>query len=171
MKLIVMGYKRHGKDAVCEILEKYFNLSYTSSSWYCCKKFIFEELRYIHNYATPEECFEDRVNHRQYWYESIRDYNQKDRARLGKEIFANHDVYCGIRDLEELKAIKAAGLVDYVVWVDGSGRLPPEDGNSMNISIDESDLVLDNNGIENLLRGKVDCLYFTLSELILHRTG
>jgi hypothetical protein len=171
MKLIVMGYKRHGKDAVCELIKARHGKTFTSSSWFCCKKFIFDELKNIHNYDTPEECFEDRVNHRQYWYESIRNYNSKDRARLGRDIFAIHDVYCGIRDLQELDAIKAAGLVDYVIWVDASGRLPPEDLSSMNISTKHADMYINNNGIEHDLPEQVDMVMKTAIEALYYRNG
>ncbi|URC15224.1 dephospho-CoA kinase [Paraglaciecola Antarctic GD virus 1] len=160
MKYIVFGHKRHGKDAVCELLAEWSGMTHMSSSWYCCKKFIFEDMRLDHNYESPEECFNDRNNHRQYWYESIRNYNKDDRARLGKEIFAEHDIYCGIRDQEEFDAIKAAGLFDAAVWIDASRRLPPEEGNSMNLGPESADVILNNNEEEPLLLAEVIKVFF-----------
>jgi hypothetical protein len=154
MKLIFFGFKEHGKDTACEYLENVYGVSFSSSSWYACKTFLFNQIKGRLGYKTPEECFEDRRNHRPLWYEAIRDYNRKDRARMGKEIFASHAIYCGIRDNEEFQALTSQGIFDHAIWVDASDRLPPEDESSMNVSRAEADWVIDNNGTrEDLHRG------------------
>ena len=53
-KLLVIGHGRHGKDTVCEILEKNYNYSFESSSRFCSKLFIYNDLKekygYLYNY-------------------------------------------------------------------------------------------------------------------------
>lgn len=146
MKFIIFGYKRHGKDTACEILGKVFGLDYAASSEFACEKFLFKQLQSSHGYTNMKECFEDRHNHRALWFDAIRDYNTPDLARLGKEIFAENDIYCGIRNKEEFDSLKSAGYFDLAIWVDASDRLPPEDASSMTLSAADADIVISNNG-------------------------
>ncbi len=153
MKMIIFGFKEHGKDTACEYLEEKYGISFSASSWHACKTFLFDQIKDRFGYQTHEECFEDRRNHRQLWYEAIRDYNREDRARMGREIFAANVIYCGIRDREEFEALKSEGAFDLAVWVDAGKRLPPEDSTSMNLTVRDSDRVIDNNGtLEDLYR-------------------
>ncbi|NLC22482.1 MAG: hypothetical protein GX771_11335 [Halomonadaceae bacterium] len=146
MKLIIFGHQRHGKDTVCEYLEAEYGLTFSASSMFACRLFLYEQIKDRFGYASLEECFEDRVNHRQLWYEAIRDYNATDRARLGKAIFAEHDVYCGIRDREEFECLKREGQFDLAIWIDASQRKPLESTASMTLTRDDADLVINNNG-------------------------
>lgn len=148
MKLIVFGYKRHGKDTTCEFLEQKFGLGFRSSSYFACEEFIFDLLKDEHGYASIDECFEDRVNHRELWYNLIRDYNKEDRTRLGRGIFQVAPVYCGIRDRDEFEALKKKRLFDVSVWIDASERLPDEDESSMNLNKKDADFIITNNGSE-----------------------
>jgi hypothetical protein len=62
------------------------------------------EARYGLVYDSEEDCFEDRVNHRKAWYDLIYEYNRSDNGRPGKlarKLFAEYDIYVGIRDREE----------------------------------------------------------------------
>lgn len=147
MKYIFTGFKEHGKDTACEIVEEYYGLTSISSSWFACKKFIFERLKDVYDYLTIEECFADRVNKRNVWYQLIREYNAEDKTRLGRELFEEYNIYNGIRDKEELDAlVELYGDQITVVWIDAIKRKPPEDTDSMNITMDDCDLVIDNNG-------------------------
>lgn len=145
MRLIVFGHQRHGKDTACEYLWAHFDLSFVSSSFFACDRFIFDQMKDEHGYRTVDECFNDRINHRDTWYNAIRSYNDGDRTRLGREIFDSHDVYCGIRDRDEFYALKAAGLVDLAIWIDASDRLPPEGSGSMNLTREDADIIVSNN--------------------------
>ena len=146
MKILVLGYGRHGKDTVCDILNQRFGLEFQSSSEFCAKLFIYDELKDKYGYKTYMDCYNDRHNHRAEWYTMIHDYCKDDLARLGRNIFAAHDIYCGLRNKDEMVAMKAEGVYDYSVWVDRSQHLPPEDVSSMNITKDMADFVIDNNG-------------------------
>ena len=144
-KLLIISHKRWGKDTMVEILRDEFNLKFISSSQAASDIFIFDTLKDKYGYKTPEECFEDRVNRRQEWYELICEYNKEDKTRLAKKILEKANVYVGMRDRREIEDCIKIGLFDLIVWVDASKRLPKEDKESFNIDISCADVIIDNN--------------------------
>ena len=150
MKLIIAGHGEHGKDEVCKLLEER-GLSFTSSSEFASDLFIFDALKDKYGYKTSKECFEDRRNHRTEWYDLICEYNREDPARLARAIFAEFDVYAGIRNHIELRAAKEEGLYDTEIWVDASDRVIAESTDSNKLTEEECAHKLNNNGpLENL---------------------
>lgn len=118
-------------------------------------------------YATIEECFEDRVTdvNRVVWFNLISAWNTPDKTRTAKTMFdEGHDIYVGMRARDEYEACMAAELFDHVIWVDASDRLPPEQGGSMELTKEDADIFIDNNGPEELLPGKVEGLRQFLAE-------
>jgi len=165
MKLIITGYKRHGKDTVCEYLRDYGGFTFTSSSWYACNKFLFAALKDKYGYDSVQACFDDRDNHRQEWFEAINAYNTPDLSRLVREIFCENDIYCGLRNRDEFVSAREDGLVDLAIWVDASGRKPPESASSMTLRQEDTDLTIDNNGTLEALYARLDVLILTLREM------
>tara|TARA_B110000977_G_scaffold97831_1_gene128797 strand:- start:4925 stop:5494 length:570 start_codon:yes stop_codon:yes gene_type:complete len=145
LKLLVVGHGRHGKDTVCEILRDNMGYSFESSSQFCSKKFIFNNLKDKYGYKLEEECYTDRHNHRAEWYDAICEYNAEDPATLGREMFHEYDIYCGLRNKAEFFAMKNSGVFDYAIWVDRSDHLPPEAKDSMSIEQWMTDYTIDNN--------------------------
>jgi len=160
-KLLVIGHGRHGKDTVCEILRDHYGYSFESSSKFCSRLFIFDMLEDKYGYADEEQCYADRHNHRQEWYEAICDYNVPDASRLGREIFKEHDIYCGLRNKKEFHAMKNTDVFEYAIWVDRSDHLPPEAKTSMSLEQWMADYTIDNNG-------SLEELEFNISQLIKH---
>jgi hypothetical protein len=144
-KLLLVGNMRHGKDSFAEILNQEFGYTFESSSQAAANIFLYDLLKDKYNYQTPEECFEDRINHRQEWYEAICEYNKDDKAKLAKGILKRSDCYVGMRDWEEIDECKRQGLFDIIIWVDASERLPHEDASSFNITKDCADIIIENN--------------------------
>jgi hypothetical protein len=163
-KLLVIGHGRHGKDTVCEILRDTYKYSFESSSQFCSKLFIYDMLKDEYGYKNEQECYADRHNHRAEWYNAICDYNVPDAARLGREIFKAHDIYCGLRNKREFFAMKNTGVFDYAIWVDRSDYLPPEAKDSMSLEPWMADYHIDNNGT-------LEDLHFWVKDLMsyLHR--
>jgi hypothetical protein len=162
-KLLVIGHGRHGKDTVCEILRDKYGFSFESSSQFCSKLFIFDMLKDKYGYYNEEECYADRHNHRAEWYDAICNYNVPDAAKLGREIFKAHDIYCGLRNKREFFAMKNTGVFDYAIWVDRSMHLPLESADSMSLEQWMADYTIDNNSdLQNLEFNTTQLLSFIL---------
>lgn len=145
-KLLVVGHGRHGKDTVCELLRDYYGYTFESSSKFCSQLFIFDLLKHKYKYISESQCYEDRHNHREEWFNAICAFNEQDGSRLGKEIFKYFDTYCGLRNKKEYYAMKNSKVFDYVLWVDASDRKPLEPKNSMTLEPWMADYIIDNNG-------------------------
>jgi len=154
-KLLIIGHARHGKDTFAELLNEEFGLTFESSSVSASKIFLYDALKEKYGYKTPEECFEDRVNHRAEWKQMIFDYNKDDRAKLAKKILEKSDCYVGMRDREEIAESKKQGLFKLIIWVDASERLPLEPADSFNIDKSCADFIVDNNGTLEEFKTKV----------------
>jgi hypothetical protein len=144
-KLMIIGHARHGKDTVCEMLRDKFNFKFSNSSLFCATHVIFDQLKDIYNYSSAVDCYNDRHSHRALWHTLIHEYCKDDPARLGREIFKQNHIYCGLRDSTEFYAMKNQHIFDYAIWVDRSRFLPPEDRSSMNLEAHMADFVIDNN--------------------------
>jgi len=158
LKLLIIGHGRHGKDTVCEILRDKYGYSFESSSQFCSKLFIYNDLKEKYGYANEEECYADRHNHRVEWYNAICDYNVPDPARLGREMFNVYDIYCGLRNKKEYHAMRNTKVFDYAIWVDRSDYLPLESKDSMSLEQWMADYTIDNNGTLEDLQFNVDQL-------------
>jgi len=162
-KLLIIGHGRHGKDTVCDILRDNYGFRFQSSSEFCARKFIYNELKQKYGYADYGQCYADRHNHRSEWYDMIHAYCQDDYARLGRDIFAENDIYCGLRNKAEFHAMRNTGVFDHCIWVDRSDHAPPEPRDSMNLEIWMANHVIDNNGdLENLRRNTCDLADYLL---------
>jgi len=163
---MLLGYARGGKDTVADILCSTFGLHKEDSSRFAGRQIMvpyFESIG-IH-YPDFEACYADRVNHRPEWFEQIKEYNKNDEARLAREIYANSDIYVGIRRKEEFEAIKKEGLFQYSIWVDRSKHVPPEPTTSNTMTKDMADYVIDNNGTMEQLVTRTRSLYVDLVSL------
>ena len=160
-KLLVVGHGRHGKETVCELLENY-GYTFKSSSKFCSELFIFDDLKNKYGYKDEEECYNDRHNHRTEWYNMIHDYCRDDLARLGRNLFAKHDIYCGLRNKREFFAMQNEEIFDYAIWVDRSDHCHLEPASSMTIEQWMCNYTIDNNGDLARLKKNVDILMRTI---------
>jgi len=154
-RLLILGSARHGKDTFAEILNEQFGLKFKSSSQAAADIFLYDALKDKYGYTTPEQCFEDRVNHRAEWKQMICDYNKDDRAKLAKEILKTSNAYVGMRDKEEINECMRQGLFDLIIWVDATGRLPEEPASSFDIDKSCADIIIENNETFEVFKEKV----------------
>lgn len=143
-KIMVMGYARHGKDTVAELLTTMYGLTFVSSSLFCAENIIMPLLGHL--YKDVQECFDNRGNRRAEWFNAIDNYNRPDASALGRAIYEEHDIYCGIRSRREFNALKNSRMFDIAVWIDRSDHLPPEGRDSCTVAAWMADYVIDNNG-------------------------
>lgn len=150
MKLMILGHARHGKDTVADIIAKHYGLSHKSSSMWAARKVMmpaFEKEKGL-IYHNALQCFEDRGNHRSFWYDKITAYcrDAKDLTRTTREIFEEVDMYVGCRDSAQLHQARCVGLFTYAIWVDRSRVHSAEPASSNTIEPWMCDYVIDNNG-------------------------
>ncbi len=157
-KILIIGLGRHGKDTVAEYLNVKYGMSFTSSSMFAAEKFIYGSLKEVLGYGTFQECYCDRHNWRELWYQLIKAYNIKDKARLVKDVLdSGYDIYVGLRDDKELYEAKKQILFDWVLWVDAEERLGvTEDSSSCKVTPSDADKVIYNNGSLEELHHEVD---------------
>lgn len=151
--ICIIGSMRAGKDTTAEIIRDLYGYTFESSSVAASKIFIYDVLKGKYGYTSPEECFEDRVNHRTEWHDMICDYNKEDKARLAKEILASSDMYVGMRSNAEIEECLKQGLFDLVIGV-YDPRKPEEPSSSFDINLwEKSDIIIPNAGtIGGLIR-------------------
>lgn len=158
MKILVVSLGRFGKDTLCEIVKQKFGIEFISSSHYMLEKIVYPSLKDKYGYTSEEECYEDRVNHREEWFNLIDNYNKEDYSRLAKNILTENDIYCGMRCVKQFNASRH--LFDIVIWVDAEKRLGiTEDESSMTITKDMADIIIDNNGTLEDFENKVTKLF------------
>lgn len=156
--IAIIGYSGHGKDTLAKTIQKIYGLSWTSVSHFAVKSFIFTELKHKYNYLSEKECYDDRINHREEFYNLIRGYNNNDKSRIIKEISLQYDMVVGIRDMYELYDGIAQGVITRTIGVYCPQKLiDPFSEMSIDVFRD-SDMVIGNpKGINHLdrLEGKV----------------
>ena len=106
--------------------------------------------------------YTDRHNHRTEWYNMIHNYCKDDLAKLGRNLYAKHDIYCGLRNKREFFAMQNEEIFDCAIWVDRSDHLPSEDPSSMSIEQWMCNYTIDNNGDLKRLEKNVEVLMKTI---------
>ncbi len=146
MKLLIIGYARHGKDSAAEILAIQHGFKFISSSEFVGREVIWPEWGKS-RYDTFQEMYDDRVNCRKNWFQMISIWNTPDKARTARAILERgYDMYVGMRARDEFEASLLAGLFDHIVWVDRSLNLKEETTSSNELVAADATYILDNNG-------------------------
>jgi hypothetical protein len=140
-KLLIIGHGRHGKDTAGDLLAPYGFRKVSSSEFAACKA-VFPLVSDL--YPDWRAAYADRHNHRDLWFHAIRAYNLRPGPTLAEQILEEHEIYTGMRSRAEFNLSRR--FFDAVVWVDRSEILPPEPGGSMELTAEDADHVLDNNG-------------------------
>lgn len=140
-KIAICGPGQCGKAFVSAKLAQLTGLRYTYSTSYGVAKVVFEQLS--HRYATVEECYADRRNHRKVWADIIEEYNNPTGIKLYEEMLEETDILDGIRRRFELEKCVVSGLLDLTIWV--HNPLVAEDP-TIDFGPETCDLTLDNSG-------------------------
>ena len=160
-KIIILGHARHGKDTVCEYLRDKYNFKFQSSSMFALENIIWPVLK--DEYNTKLECFADRVNNRELWFDLITNFNASGLKSMGELIFEENDIYCGLRQIDELNNLidKKIVKIENIYFVDRSKILSIESENSSEINIDTINniKIIDNNSSLEDLYKKLDIIF------------
>ena len=147
---MICGHSGHGKDQFAEFLK----LKFASSSHVALDHCVWHKWGIFNGYVDKEECFNDRRNHMQAWFDEIAAFNEDDPARLGRLIFKENPVYVGCRKKEEFEAIRNEGLFDISIWIDASLRKPAQPISSCSVTPDICNVVIRNNGTLKELKAR-----------------
>lgn len=153
--ILVLGHGGHGKGELCKLLTELYGADCLSSSQ-AALPHIYPALNEIslewvgEPFASPEHAYARRGLARGVWKQLITLLNTPDKTTLAREVLSRADVYDGMRCADEFAASRH--LFDYVVWVDAAARVGTVDP-TLTISRDVADLVIDNNGTLDDLRG------------------
>lgn len=126
-KILILGNDRVGKDTLAGVWADHYGMLWRSSSMAALDIFMYDILQMVfgNKYRDKMEAFEDRVNHRQLWYQLISSYNYKDPTKLARKILQTADAYVGMRDPIEIQESIRQNLFDHIVLIDASERVEP----------------------------------------------
>jgi dephospho-CoA kinase len=164
MKFLILGYAQSGKDTFADYVVKEYSLKFKSASMLIAEKIIMP--KFPGRYSSVEECYADRVNNRSVWAKLLEEYIQEDKAKFAREVFQDSEIYCGLRNPDELIAAKKENLFDLSIWIDRSMCF--EDKASCLLTKHHADIIIENNGSLQDLYDKADGLFRLFDEFYLH---
>ena len=136
MKILFVGYGRAGKDEAAAYVSKITGLRYAGSTSWAVLPYMAARLG-LH----PQVAWETRHAMRKQWYDYCNELRAPDATILARMVLQQGDITAGVRDVVEIKAIKAAGLFDKIVWIHRPGT--PKDP-TVTFHPDDCDLVIEN---------------------------
>ena len=153
---LVLGHKEHGKSTLAQMICDKTGLKVEDSSMAAARIFIYDSLREKYDYQSFEECYTDRRNRRQEWFDLIADYNKENETRLAEQILQDNNGYVGMRRIEELRESNRKELFDVVIGIyDPRKPLESADSNTIN-PLTDSDILIWNDGDLEQLEKKVE---------------
>lgn len=151
MNVLIIGHKSHGKDEAGARLARLLECQYLSSSLFMCERAVLPTLAPLYEYTSVEDCYADRDNHREEWFNLIYEYNRLSPTRTADELLKEASIYVGMRNRIEFNANMDKGNFDVVLWVEAGKRKEKEPHESMELTEEDADYVVDNNGsVEDL---------------------
>ena len=164
-RLLIIGHGRHGKDTAAEILAKKWGFRFVSSSEFAAQHAVFPLVSDL--YPDWQAAYADRANHRELWFHAIAAYNLRPGPMLSQQILVDHEIYVGMRSRAEFE--RSRQDFDVVVWVDRSKVLPPEPPGSNELTAEDADMILDNNGDLDGLEAEVAAFLVKLNDEMIMR--
>ena len=156
---------RHGKDTVAEILRDDLGFTFKSSSLSAYEIFIYDLFKVKYNFSTIEDAYNSRADYREELFKLIQEYNTPDKTKLAQGILESSDMYVGMRCSTEVEACIEKDIFNLIIWVDASKRVDyVESSDSITVTKEHADIVIENNTTLEDLRIKVNKLGKILSK-------
>ncbi|AGO47415.1 hypothetical protein Phi19:3_gp011 [Cellulophaga phage phi19:3] len=155
--ILILGDARHGKDELAKFITNQTGLKNDSSSRVALRVFLRDILsrKYGLFYDNLEDAFNDRVNHREIWYNEICRYNSLDKLRLVRDVLSVANIYVGLRSALEVQEAKESKVFDHIIGV-YNWRVKRESKESNTADLFRySDFIITNNGTLSDLENKV----------------
>lgn len=139
-KILFVGHGQAGKDTACEYLEKITGLINAGTTSKYLAKYVASELNISieEAYNRRRESEEMRI----FWYEIGNKVRKDNPALLVREAFNYGDISGGVRDIEEILAVKKEKICDIIVWIENK-RVKKDP--TLNFNSKEADIVIENN--------------------------
>jgi hypothetical protein len=171
--ILILGHAEHGKDTFVKYLvEASDNVLTSCSSSYFMADYVFKDMlnrNYIsiNKYKDKEDCYADRRNHRSFWFNSIKDFNEsKGLHSLAESLTEEYNIYTGMRNIQEYYAcIIEADIFDLIIWVEASERKPLEHSSSISVKYSNEMLLAMNNTTLKDLKYTAFDMYETLFQV------
>jgi hypothetical protein len=139
--LCISGHGRAGKDTAAEWFRDNTVLRFCGGSSWIGREYMARRLSQdLGRLVTPEEAFERRHEDRDKWYRYLNEYREGDPTRLLRDCLVSNDIICGPRDGCEVRAARAEGLFDLMVWIDRPVPVDP----TVTFSIEDADVIVRN---------------------------
>ena len=146
--LAICGHGRAGKDLSAEYLCHVLKITYGGS----CSSIILPLI--AHSLDIPEEqAWEERHQHRAFWFDWCCALRQDDAAMLPRLLLGKGDMVVGIRSDVEMHA--AESLLDFTVWIE---RPQADVDPTIQYGPEDCDVVIYNDGGKLSLYRKLDKL-------------
>lgn len=113
MKIAICGPGRVGKDVVAEYLSSRHKFVYAGSTSVVISREVARR-----EGITFEEAHAQRHDRRDDWFRIGNELRAIDKARLAREVLCDGDLCVGVRDYDEMAAVRDEELVDLAIWVD-----------------------------------------------------
>ena len=158
-RLCIIGPGRSGKDTVAEWLGKNTEHTYIGgTSWFAAEYMFTYMTENGFKYRTVEECWNDRIYHRELWAKIIDEHiNKPDPCRLYKDCLKRQSILTGIRREREYESLYENFPDILTIWVERDVPIDP----TLELTADHADIIILNN--ESL-----DRLYEKLKNLSRH---
>lgn len=155
-RVLFVGHGRHGKDTACEELSKATGWKNAGTTSLYLTPYVIKEYERLGMGHLRNDAYLHRHQNRELWRRVGDEIRQNDPALLVKEALKVGPITGGCRGLPEIEAVRRESVVDLIVWVDASKRLPPDP--TVEFGPEVADLILANNGTEAEFRYKIQRL-------------
>lgn len=149
LRLAICGPSRCGKDSAALYLRDRYGMVYWGSTSRVILPHVAQRLG-----ISEETAYANRHAHADLWFAVGNELRRDDRAALARHVLARGDLCVGVRDHDEMEAVRDEGLCDLSIWLDRPGRRDP----TMRYGPELCDVTILNHGSLDHLYARLDRL-------------